>query len=48
MTKEEAVKKIEAEFDSMTGKQRTALWKTLYELAEAEYERGLLRGRKEQ
>ena len=40
MNKEEAVKVIEAEFESMTSKQRTVLWKTLFELEAAAIARG--------
>ena len=44
MSKEEAVKIIEAEFSSMTSKQRSVLWRTIFKLSESEYERGLIRG----
>lgn len=44
MTKEEAIAAIEAEFDAMTSKQRTTLWKTIGKLADDEFERGKVMG----
>lgn len=47
MTQEEAVKKIEAEFASMTSKQRTVLWHTIAELYSTACDAGRKMGRLE-